>query len=755
MIQRRRVPSTNNTPLTPVTVTGSTAHGWAKVSLADSTSGEGSFPQAPNETDVNSSDWVLNDGLSSADDAFSRVLRDKDSQLVQLRYQKDGEIANLRHKLRTLSSQLETLSKSHSPHEESGVDAVKLRKALEDNSQMSKELIVARQDVSRLSEQLSFAKQELGTLQEREQKRVLKAPSQREHAEEFADDVHADGFPDSSKAKSSTEHRSVVSQEMPEIVENSQVLSTVPRTSSQHQFYEMSRGPRRPRRRRPVSAGDPASSGPVPDVNPADAKEDNESPSQSLLFSRKLSSVEDTDCHQKSCERQTDSCRSQESHDGTEKARERSKRPRSPDRAPKLAIVWGRSESAQREVENDMLRDALFGDDRAEELFRISRISECRDLRDAISRCVSSNCHWSDLLLPLGGLCNSPLVANSSVALNAVCALVEHNESCRQALLQEENFTAVVNCVLDVLTVTSENFEVGRALTALRIVCCIVSELSLAKRSETTNQMRRKLEHECILGWLQQEESEMSSCCEICAEICTELVLNVLDNACAQEDELEGEFLTQAVLCFAGLLPCLTVKDSVKTSALCALDWTSQVAPYLLDEKDGRVLESIFLYIIDTVHRLRMRVEQLRLSRDAFCEMIDECSEWIFDMQEGHHQICAINRNGDDNVVSDGEQAQENDQSDVAGVALALTIARRLVQRGAAGTAMASEISAVTRNVALNTVAFLGWPTSASVAGLSGEETRFPAVHSLRQEANVESDARYLFHALVRTSGRD
>lgn len=742
-----RIPATNVTPHTPATVTGNPFTFAASVQLP-SEEPAAALPnlQSGPTAQLYSEDWRSNDGVNGLDDAFSRVLREKDAQIVQIRYQKNGEITNLRHKLRALSSQFEAMSNAAVP--EPSADAVKLHKLADEHSQMSKELLIAKEDVKRLSEKLSFAQQELASLQEIERKRVADYPILPDATKPLEDEFHADRHLDSSQANLLTDTRPDTSQALSQCVENSQTRLAANNLSTQQKGYEMSRGPRRPRRRRPLSSGDPASSGPCNGAVQSDFKECSRSNSPSQTLSRAIQSAEERPQSLKIDRRDGAYHGVALAANDKNSESETGNYPRIPYNAPCISVMWTELEMEQRDVDANFLREALFGCGRAEALFRMSKTMENLDLRHAISRVTASNNHWTDLLQALGGICGTCTDPEALIALNAICALVEHSKNCRKVLVLDQSYSHIVDCILGFLSAASDKLDPSKAIVALRIVSCLVSELSLEDKNNVTNEVRRKLEHESVLMWLQQEEKKMKQCCEVAAEVCADLILNVLGTSLAQDDEREGEFLEQTALCFATLLPSVRVSESVKTLALCALDWTSQVAPYFLDEKEARVLESICLYIVEVVHRMRMRIEWQRVSQNALCELLDEFGDDI--------PICwkpdNVSSSQDENYKVNVEQRSGfNDETDVAGVVLAVAIGRRLVQRGALGTAMASEITPVTRNVALNTLAFLGWSSCADAEGASVNDVRFPAAPLLYREKSLLNDARLLFHALIRS----
>lgn len=394
------------------------------------------------------------------------------------------------------------------------------------------------------------------------------------------------------------------------------------------------------------------------------------------------------------------------------------------------------------------LRAALFGEGRAERLLQISNSTGKKELHRAITRAMASDLVWIDLLFPLSELA---VGGAAELALTALCALVEYHHGVRVALASSAAHSVVVGRVLEALEgASAPTLQPAVASLALRIMSCIVSEIALMGDEENEEgeldkpavavAVRRRLEHDSVLIWLQQQEVSMSLACCAAAEIASDLIMNIIGTPVAQYDQREGDFLEQAVLCFAAALPVLTVPASVKDRALCSLDWTSRVAPYFLDEKDARVMENVCIFFVDTVHRMRLRVKFERSARKQFCEILD------IESSSGDTMLIATPHCWQ--VAVEGAEEVKHgsgNNGQVAAVTRAVSIARRLVQRGASGDiSFATDVAPATRNVALSTLAFLGWPDK------DKKTQRYPAVDSLHDDPSLASDAQIVFDALLR-----
>jgi hypothetical protein len=722
------------------------------------------------EANVRCGRAVRNGG--AGDDSFSRVLREKDAELKQLRLEKEGEIANLRHRMRALSSQLE--ARTFVPTTQPPAND-QLLKMTEERNRLAKDVAIADTDLKRVSEQLSFSRHEVSVLQDKERMRVAAAAAAsaanvatRSAATEFPDPGTLGAGPSTSAAGPQRPlHLSTATQGMglaSEFVENTQFGGALVKPS-QSGGYEMPRGPRRPRRRRPVSAGDPASSTMAENFvfsSVAATAEGTQGTSPSQFLPRAILSVEEMPPPLPA--KENDAYPAQKRH-------QMPKRPRTPDWGPEVQIVLigelgcdGDGDSVA-STQTQALRDALFGGDRAEQLLYLCTYLGNYDLRRAISRAMASDQEWTALLAPLGELL-SPIedveyaAAALSLGLASICALVEHNRSCRVVLATEGKFCNVLGKVIRTLEASTDSLDSSLACLALRVLSCVVSEVSLlqscgiddaasghaSKMDKATFDyavdVRRRLEHEAVLLWLQQRDSTTADACCVAAEISCDLIMNIVGSPAAQEDQREGDFLEQAVLCFAAALPVLSVNERVKSLALCSLDWTSQVAPYLFDEKDARVMENLCLYTVEVVHRLRLN-EVLRAdSRRSFCELVVDAKRYG---QRGQH-VAAVPECWESDEEHSGDEDETSDS--VAGIALAVSIARRLVQRGGAGSAHAGEVSQTTRNVALGALCFLGWPPTDDVGA---QRTRYPAIPALSSNKSLASDARILYDALART----
>jgi hypothetical protein len=677
------------------------------------------------------------------EDSYTRLLREKDAELHRVLQVKDGEIANLRHKMRALSSQIEARA---APAPVTPKRSVPAAGALEERARLQKEVSIAQADLSRLSEKLLYAQQEISELQQREQQRAAMAESTAAAAAPQAEQPMSQ--PERLPSQSQRPPRRAVSvpsvadfpdpgtlggTQLPcatlagEVVEPTQVA------------YEMSRrDPRRPRRRgrRGIahSSGDPASS------TFANA-ESALSPTQ--LLSRAILSAEEMpppSSLQMTALGNQDGSGSKR-YRTPEKEAEYEAEQQKPD---VQLIFFGKVEDAAAEGELRALRHALFGDGRAERLLHLCTSLGNRELRTAIAAVMANDLDWVMLLKPLSSLGNN---GATSVALSAICALVEHNKSCRIALALSPADDRVLTYVLQTLDSATDARDASVASLALRIMSCVVSEICvLEDDSQTDNGIdkptaavatRRRLEHDAVLHWLQQRGKEMMPACEAAAEIASELILSIVGTPVAHHDQREGDFLEQAVLCFAATLPILTVSPDVKSRALCSLDWASQVAPYLLDEQDACVMESVCTFVVDLVHQMRLRVMLLQEAQTAFCELLEG------DADEAAPQCWSLVR-GDSrhDEVFDSVGPEE---AQVAAVKRAVRIAQRLVRSRAVGLALVTEVSPSTRNVALGTMAFLGWPDE------DPKTQQYPAVNTLHADPSLARDARIVYDALIRS----
>jgi hypothetical protein len=151
-------------------------------------------------------------------------------------------------------------------------------------------------------------------------------------------------------------------------------------------------------------------------------------------------------------------------------------------------------------------------------------------------------------------------------------------------------------------------------------------------------------------------------------------------------------------------------------------------------------MEGLCVYFVEIVHRMRLQFVLRADARRKFCEL-------LVDVEQDEQLAAAVpecwNR-------SEEQQNEDEDylNSSVAGIARSVSIARRLVQRGATGLAHAGEVSAGTRNVALGILAFLGWPPQED---LSANSQQYPAIPALSAHDTLPGDARFLFDALART----
>lgn len=686
------------------------------------------------------------------EDSYSRRLREKDEELNRVVQSKDGEIANLRHKMRALSSQIEARA-SPAPVTPKRPAPGAAAYAVEDRNRLQKEVTVAQADLSRMSEKLLYAQQEISAMQEREQRREVEvlvaaaaAPSQSQSQSQRERAKAADASaaaPSQSQSQRAPRRAMLVPSAVdfpdPGTLGGTQLPSSpggevVEPTQA---AYEMSRrDPQRPRRRgrrgNSLSAGDPASS----------SLANSQAMSPTQVLSRAILSAEEMP---PPSFMPANAAGSLGGSGG--------KRYRTPEKdgdadveplKPEVQLVCiDKSADIVAESEQRDLRHALFGEGRAERLLQLCTSLGNRELRAAIAGAMASDRHWLALLRPLSSLGND---GATSVALTAICALTEHSRACRGVLAYSRADDPVISFVLRTLEQASGSRDASLASLALRIISCVVSEICAmedngveagADKPEAPVATRRRLEHDAVLLWLQQREAQSAPACAAAAEIASELILNIVGTPVAHHDQREGDFLEQAVLCFAVTLPILTVNPDVKARALCSLDWTSQVAPYLLDERDARVMESLCTFVVDLVHRMRLRVMLLEEAQTSFCELLED------DAAGAAPQCWDIVR-GDIRQASTFD-CVGSEEAQVASVQRAVRIAQRLVRRGTAGMALAAEVSPSTRNVALGTLAFLGWPDE------DPKTQRYPAVKSLHADPSLAGDARIVYDALIRS----
>jgi hypothetical protein len=765
-----RAPSTRATPATPSTATGrptppptepgqrrpparpsrgtGTSAPPAILGLPERNVGISSTPEA-------SSVSGSGPGPTFGEDSFTRLLRAKDVEIQRMRMEKDGEISNLRHRMRALSSQLESRGKpAQTGSVQSKEPADVLDKVMEERTRLAKDAAIADSELRRVSEQLAFARQEIDALKETQRKLVVNAarvaPEKQQGSEFPAPGALGANLVSNPAAGVRYTQRSAT-QPGSEFVENTQAGGKLV-NSAKFIGYDMSRGPRPPRRRRPSSSGDRASSvGPnftgnaayhevTQDVSPLRSLPQADSLAEDMVASTGIFPVALSD---PLLEDDARICGSAET---------RRKRALSGDEEPVVQIVWGCMNSRTGENDSVNLRRALFGNGRGEKLLEICASAKKPNLRRAVAHAMENNCEWSEMLIPVAELCHVG-DSISALALEVVCSLLEHSESCRQACVLNKDYRVVPDTALRILEEATNCRDCKISCLTLRILSCLISETLLlapcnsasggaveehitSMEKEYASSMRQHMEHEAVLVWLQELDKENAEACSIAAEVASELVLNVLGTS-AEHGEREGDFLEQALLCFASALPGSWVDERVKTLALCSLDWASQSAAYFLQEKDARVIESICLFFIEAVHRMHVRAHVWARARDSFCELIS-----------GNIEAAPLCWRMFDDTGDTGMRL--GNEAEIAAITRAVGIARRLAQRSPDDFSLATEVSGTTRNFALSTLVQLGWPESgehfggkSKVCGRDG----FALVHS--EQDTLAIDSRVLFYALA------
>jgi hypothetical protein len=770
---RRPVRQTPTLPTlgTPATLTGQGApisldggsgrlHGRPPLS-----NGRSASPHVPGRTaedglvtNTSETNFVSSHISTIGEDSFSRLLRAKDSELQRIRFEKDGEISNLRHRMRAISSQLETRAKAtQTGPQHSKYPAEKLEGVMEERARLAKDAAIAENELKRVSEQLAFARQEINALKDSQRKLTMAAarPSpEKQSSSEFPapGTLGAASLPGNAAADVPWlgHTQGNATQQGSEFVENTQAGGRLVH-SARFAGYEMPKGPRPPRRRRPPSSSDPASSG-TPNRTTATATYDvtqdmspshsfprahspgNEIPHFSAIYSAP----------------QSEPCLDEET--GIQASDTMHKRSRSRDEEADVQIVWETPAKRFGEGSSANLRSALFGCGKAERLLNICSYAGKTDLRRAVAHAMENEYEWTTMLVPMVDLCTVG-GGVSVLGMEMICVLLEHSASCRRECVVNRSYRIIADTALKVLEESTQTRDGSLACFSLRALSCLVSETLLlspchadagdasdgvveSSESKYASGMRQLLEHEAVLVWLQQQNDESTDACCIAAEVASELILNVVGTT-AEQDEREGDFLEQALLCFAAALSQPSVDKHVKTLALCSLDWASQTSIYFLHEKDARVIESLCLFCIEAVHRMRLQAFMCHQARDAFCELI-------------HDHVESIPRCWRTSGAIKRTESTVEEEAEIAAIARAVCIARRLAQNDSQGASLVREVSGTTRNLALSMLAFLGWPGSTDCyVGLS--HTRKPdAISFTHHETDALAvNSRALFEVLA------
>lgn len=599
--------------------------------------------------------------LPLADDSFSRLLREKEEELEKVRLAKDGEIANLRHRMRALSSELDARA-SAAASGPSPIAHERLEVALRDRAVFEKEARIANAEAKKFAEQLAFARQELAESKKRERivagTNVEKTPTRRrtwdlnERVGAAQPRAHGDAGFEERHRTSSNPGGSVYypSQGGSEFVESTQAGGALVTPDGPSPAFELRRGPRRPVRRRRSAHGidlTQPSQGSGADAEHGRALTQQLDVSRDSKVNGSRASAEGNagyDVGRKQREERGTIAATTNAEDMEDVCANGQGKKRGRPRGSNVDVqVLRVPVFDDKVVMTARLRHQVLGAGRAQRLLELCTRLHVEGLRRSLAAVMAGDKAWDSLLVPLAqaALCDD--VELSIAALGSMCNVVEHDARSRRLAVLDAGYREVSETALELLESATERVDTGVAWVCLRVVSSLAAEAHVLASEEcaTTNnraseeeeesqeacavRVRRSLEHEAILIWLQLHDADKAECCAVATGICADLIVNVLGVGDNGQDEREGDFIEQSILCFAGLLSSPLVSMSIKSSAMCAMEWMSSVAPYFADEEDGRVLEHLCVLVADITYRVRLGARYRRRAMQSFCEPMLTC----------------------------------------------------------------------------------------------------------------------------------